>query len=133
MENNTNSSQTGNNQIPRIHHKIDATDRIPGRLASEIAILLMGKHKVTYQPYLDQGDFVEISNVAKMKFTGKKLDQKSFYSFSGFPGGLKTIGLGKLFKDNPEEVLRKIVHRMLPKNKLRQEMIKRLTFKSDKE
>lgn len=116
-------------QLVRERHQFDATDRIAGRLASETAILLMGKHKVTYRPNMDQGDFVEIFNLKKLKFSGKKIDKKTYFSYSGYPGGLKRRILGKFFSERPEEVFRKIVLRMLPKNKLRKEMIKRLTFK----
>lgn len=121
------------NQIERDHHQMDADGRVPGRFASEIAILLMGKHKVNYQPNVDGGDFIEIANIKKLKFSGKKLEKKNYYSFSGFPGGLKTISLNKLFSEKPQVLFKKMVYRMLPKNKLRQEMIKRLTFKSDQE
>ena len=122
-----------NDQTVRAHHQFDAAGRVPGRFAAEIAILLMGKHKVSYRPNADEGDYVEVINAGQLEFSGKKLEQKVYQSFSGFPGGLKTLGLKKLFKDNPDEVLRRAVYRMLPKNKLRSEMIKRLTFKSDHE
>lgn len=119
-------------KINRQHHSIDASDRVAGRLASEIAILLMGKHKIEYQPDLNQGDYVEVENVSKLKFSGKKMEQKVYYRTSGYPGGLKKTTLNKIFKDKPEEVLRKMVLRMLPKNKLRKEMIKRLTIKAER-
>ena len=116
-------------EIQREKHNFDATGQVAGRLASEIAILLMGKHKVNFQPNLDQGDFVEVTNINKLKFTGKKLEKKEYYRHSGYPGGLKTTPLSKLFKEEPEKLFRKMVYNMLPKNKLRKEMIKRLIIK----
>ena len=109
-------------------HKIDATDRVLGRLATEIAILIRGKHKVTFQPNVDGGDIVEVSNVDKLKFTGNKMDQKKYYRHSGYPGGLKETGLKKKMAEEPHFVLRNAVVHMLPSNKLRKEMIKRLRF-----
>jgi large subunit ribosomal protein L13 len=117
------------NKTERAMHLFDAEGKVPGRLATEIARLLMGKNKVTYLPYLDQGDFVEVANVSKLKFTGKKLVQKYYYQPSFFPGGLKKTQLNKLFQKSPKLVFKKIVYQMLPKNKLRPAMIKRLTFK----
>jgi len=116
-------------KIERKQHQIDATDQSVGRLATQIATLLRGKNKATYSPQIDGGDFVTVTNIDKLKFTGKKLEQKKYYHYSGYPGGLKETKLDKLFNERPEEVLRKAVWNMLPKNKLRQHMIKRLTFK----
>ncbi|PIT90725.1 MAG: 50S ribosomal protein L13 [Candidatus Komeilibacteria bacterium CG10_big_fil_rev_8_21_14_0_10_41_13] len=116
-------------EIIREKHTLDASDRPAGRLASETAILLMGKHKVSFQSHQDMGDFVEIENVNKLKFTGKKLENKVYYKHSLYPGGIKSQTLAKFFKERPEELFRKIVMGMLPKNKLRKDMIKRLTFK----
>ncbi|MBT4722726.1 50S ribosomal protein L13 [Candidatus Falkowbacteria bacterium] len=109
-------------------HKIDATDKILGRLATEIAILLRGKHKVEYQPHMDQGDIVEVSNYDKIKVTGKKMDQKIYYKHSGYPGGLKETKLKKKMEDDPKFALRNAVYHMIPTNKLRDQMIKRLKF-----
>jgi large subunit ribosomal protein L13 len=109
-------------------HKIDVTDKVLGRISTEIAILLRGKNKIEYQPHMDQGDIVEISNVSNLKFTGKKIDQKIYYKYSGYPGGLKETKLRKKMEDNPEFVLRNAVYHMMPKNKLRDQMIKRLKF-----
>jgi len=116
-------------KIERKNHQLDATDQILGRLATQAANLLRGKHKVNYTPHIDNGDFVVITNHNKFKVTGKKMDQKIYYSYSGYPGGLKEKKLKDLFEQNPKEVIRKAVYNMLPKNKLRQHMIKRLTFK----
>jgi len=114
--------------IEREKHTINATGKIGGRLASEIAILLMGKNKTTYQPNVDGGDFVEVANITQLQFSGKKMDTKLYYKASGYPGGLKTFVLRKLFSDNPAKLFTLMVYRMLPKNKLRREMIKRLTI-----
>jgi large subunit ribosomal protein L13 len=115
--------------MKRNTHVIDATNRVLGRLASEIAILLRGKHKPDFTPHKDGGDFVKVKNIDKMKFTGKKMTNKIYYHYSGYPGGLKATPLKELFRKNPGEVLRKAVWGMLPKNKLRAQQIKRLQFK----
>lgn len=110
-------------------HTIDATGKVLGRLATEIAVLLRGKHKPDFVPYKDMGDFAVVKNVDKIKVTGKKMEKKKYYHHSGYLGGLKEIPLKKLFEKNPAEVLRKAVWGMLPSNKLRPEQIKRLKFK----
>lgn len=116
------------NKINRKIHKIDANGEAVGRVASNISILLMGKNKASYAPNIDDGDFVEVANICKLKFTGKKLEQKKYYHFSGYPGGLKDKKIKEVFANNPQEVLYKAVYNMLPKNKLRKEFIKRLKF-----
>lgn len=108
---------------------IDATNKPLGRLATEIAILLRGKHKPNFIPYQDVGDFVVVKNVDKIEVTGRKLKQKIYYRHSGYPGALRQISMGTLFKKSPKEVLKRAVWGMLPKNKLRAKMIKRLQFK----
>lgn len=107
-------------------HKIDASGKIAGRLASEIATILQGKNKVDYQPSVDSGDIVEVSNVAAMKFSGKKLETKVYYRNTGYPGGIRTKKVKDMMEEEPQEVLRKMVYLMLPSNKLRAKMIKRL-------
>lgn len=109
-------------------HKIDASDKVLGRLATEIAALLQGKNKPDFAPHSDMGDVVIIKNVEKIKLTGKKTEQKIYYHHSGFMGGLKEIPYKKVFKKDPSEILRKAVLGMLPKNKLRPKRIKRLKF-----
>src|SRR3989344_1007831 len=109
-------------------HTIDDADRILGRLATEIAVLLRGKHKPGFQPNQDCGDFVVIKNVGRIKVSGNKMEQKKYYSHSGYPGALKVISFKKLFESQPQEVLRKTVFGMLPTNKLRSIQIKRLKF-----
>lgn len=106
--------------------KIDAENKIVGRLASKIAVLLRGKQKPSFMPNKDIGDYVVVKNVVKIKFTGKKAENKIYYSHSGFIGGLKARTAKKLFIENPKEILRKAVYGMLPKNKLRNKQIKRL-------
>jgi large subunit ribosomal protein L13 len=107
-------------------HTIDATDQILGRLAVRIAHLLRGKNKPNFLPYQDLGDSVIVKNVAKLKVTGKKLEQKMYYSFSGYIGSLKETPLKKMMKEKPDRVLKIAVYGMLPKNKLRAKMMKRL-------
>lgn len=118
--------------MERKTHTIDATNKVLGRLATEVAILLRGKHKPDFAPYKEMGDFVMIKNVDKIKFTGKKMEQKKYYRHSGYLGGLKTTPLKKLFERNPGEVLRKAVWGMLPKNRLRAKQIQRLKFDAKK-
>jgi len=117
--------------MERQTHQLDATNQIAGRLASQVALLLQGKNKASYQPHLDQGDNVVISNIAQMKFSGKKVEQKIYYRHSGYPGGIKQTKLSDRMK-KPEELFRDMVRLMLPKNKLAANMIKRLTFESAK-
>ena len=114
--------------MERKTHTTDATGKVLGRLATEIAVLLRGKQKSDFVPYRDMGDFVIVKNVSKLKITGKKMEQKKYFHHSGFLGGVKEVPLKKIFKTNPAEVLRKAVFGMLPKNKLRAEQIKRLKF-----
>jgi len=109
-------------------HTIDATNKVLGRLATKIAVLLLGKDKPNFDPSKDMGDFVIIKNVDKLIITGKKLEQKKYYRHSGYLGHLKEIPLKKLFKEKPKEVLKKAVYGMLPKTRLRAKMIKRLKF-----
>lgn len=114
--------------MTRKTHVIDAKDKVLGRLASEIAILLRGKHKSDFIPNKDMGDFVVVKNVEKMKITGKKIEKKKYIYHTGYLGGLKEIPLKKILKENPKKVLKKAVFGMLPKNKLRAKQIKRLKF-----
>jgi large subunit ribosomal protein L13 len=108
---------------------IDAAGMAPGRLATKMAMILMGKHKVGYEPRLDKGDKVVILNVEKIKFTGKKLDQKLYRHHSNHPGGLKEIPAKKIMKENPREIVLHAVAKMLPKNKLRDGRLLRISFK----
>ncbi len=116
--------------IKRNLHKIDAADQVAGRLATKIATFLRGKNKPEYEPYLDNGDIVEVVNVNKMKFTGKKLDQKKYFRYSGYPGGLKETKMSDLAENNPGDILKRAVRDMLPPTKLRDGMMKRLIIKN---
>lgn len=118
-----------NYKIDRKTHQLDATGQVMGRLATKIATLLQGKHKVSYTPHVDNGDFVVVSNPSKIIITGRKLDQKKLYNHSMYPGGLKIQKMGQTFKKDPAYVIKRTVYRMLPKNKLRDNIYKRLTFK----
>jgi len=104
---------------------VDATDQIVGRLAAEIAVILMGKHKPTYTPHIDTGDFVIVTNVEKVVFTGKEWDQKKYTWYTGWPG-LRSETAKKRHERRPELILRDAVRRMLPKNKLAVQMLSKL-------
>ena len=108
--------------------ELDATDRAVGRVATEAATILIGKHKPTFERHIDRGDFVVINNAGNVKFTGKKLVQKDYYRHTQYPGGLITTAMKKVFEKDPTDVMRRAVYSMLPKNKLRKEMLKRLTI-----
>jgi large subunit ribosomal protein L13 len=116
-------------KIERKLHKFDANDKSVGRLASDIAIILRGKNKPEFQPHLDCGDIVEVSGINNLKFTGKKIDQKKYYSYSGYPGGLKEKKMSDLVLTNPSEILKKAVKQMLPPVKFRTDMMKRLIIR----
>jgi len=115
--------------MERGKHIIDATGKAMGRIAVDIVRLLRGKQKPEFTNNTEIGDFVVIQNIDKVKMTGRKLEQRKYYSHSGFPKGLKETFMAKVFKESPQEVLRKAVWGMLPKNRLRQIQIKRLRFK----
>lgn len=107
-------------------YTIDATNKVLGRLATEIAVLLRGKNKTDFMPNKDMGDFVVIRNIKKIRVTGKKFEKKIYYHHSGYLGGLKETPFKKLFERDPGKVLKIAVFGMLPKNKLRAKQIKRL-------
>lgn len=115
--------------IERKVHKIDAEGQSLGRLGTQIAIILRGKNKPEFQAHLDLGDIVEIENIKKIKFTGKKMDQKKYFSYSGYPGGLKEKKMKDIWQNDPAEVLRRAVYEMLPDIRLRTNMIKRLIIR----
>lgn len=115
--------------INRKLHTLDATNKSVGRLASQIALLLRGKNKPEYLPHLDLGDNVLVVNSNKIKFSGKKIDQKKYFKYSGFPGGLKETKLRDLLKIKPTEVLKRAVRQMLPKTKFREKLLQRLVIK----
>jgi large subunit ribosomal protein L13 len=105
---------------------VDAENQILGRMASRIAYILRGKNKPFYSPHQDTGDFVVVINAEKIKITGKKLDEKLYYSHSGYPGGQKIVSLEMMLHKKPERVIELAVKRMLPKNTLGRKMFKKL-------
>ena len=112
---------------------VDAENKILGRLAAGIAHRLRGKHKPEFAPHMDNGDFIVVVNCEKIAVTGKKLSQKSYYRHTGYPGGLKEITLEKLLVRKPEEVIRRAVRGMLPKNRLGRAMLKKLKIYAGKD
>ncbi len=113
-------------EINRKWYIIDAEDKVLGRLASEISTILTGKHKPTYTPHLDTGDYVIVINADKVKLTGKKLDQMNHVYHTGYPGGLKEVPYSRLIEEKPERIIELTVKGMLPKSSLGKKMIKKL-------
>lgn len=105
---------------------VDLDDKVLGRVATKIAMVLRGKHKPIYTPSVDTGDFVVVINADKVRLTGNKMNKKMYYRHSGFPGGLTEMTAEKLMERKPEELIRKAVKGMLPKNKLGRQMFKKL-------
>lgn len=114
------------NDIDRRWHLIDASGRVLGRLATEVAVLLRGKHKPIFSPHLDTGDFVVIINAEKVQLTGKKLRDKVYHRHSGYPGGLKTTTAEQMLKKHPTRVLEAAVRGMLPRTKLGDALFRKL-------
>jgi len=113
-------------EITRAWHVIDAEDVVLGRLATHVATLLRGKHKPTYAPHMDTGDFVVIVNAEKVVLTGNKREQAFAYRHSGYPGGLRKRSFGELLDTRPERLLEKVIKGMLPKTKLGRAQVKKL-------
>jgi large subunit ribosomal protein L13 len=113
-------------EIEREWYVVDAEGQTLGRLASEIAKILKGKHKPIYAPHLDTGDFVVVINAEKVHVTGRKMDQKMYYHYSGYPGGLTAISLRDQLKKHPTRVIRSAVKGMLPHNRLGRAMMRKL-------
>jgi large subunit ribosomal protein L13 len=105
---------------------IDAEDKVVGRLAAQIAPILMGKHRPTYTPHIDTGDYVIVTNVDKVVFTGNKWRQKFYQRYSGYPGGQRDEAAWKLFERQPERILELAIQRMMPKNKIGRHMMAKL-------
>jgi large subunit ribosomal protein L13 len=105
---------------------VNAEGKVLGRLASELAKILRGKHKPTFTPHLDTGDFVVVVNAEKVGLTGKKLKDKIYYRHTGYPGGIKEVSAEKLLAKKPTEVIRRAVKGMLPKNSLGRQMLRKL-------
>ncbi len=113
-------------EIERTWYVVDAEGKTLGRLATEIAKILRGKHKPIYTPHVDTGDFVIVVNADKVRVTGKRLDQKIYYRHSGYIGGLKAVPLRRMLETHPERVIEHAVKGMLPKNRLGRKMYKKL-------
>jgi large subunit ribosomal protein L13 len=112
--------------VERTWHVVDATDLNLGRLASHIAHLLRGKHKTSFAPHLDTGDYVIVLNAGKIKVTGDKLDTEFFHRHSQYPGGFRSVSLRQMLAKHPERVIEAAVKGMLPHNRLGRQMIKKL-------
>jgi large subunit ribosomal protein L13 len=113
-------------EVVRDWYVVDAENKVLGRIATQIASVLRGKNKPTYTPSVDTGDFIIVVNAEKIALTGNKLSDKTYYSHSGYPGGIKSITAGKLMVKKPEELIRHAVKGMLPKNKLARHMLSKL-------
>lgn len=113
-------------EIEREWHVVDAADKTLGRMASQVAKLLMGKHKPIYATHIDTGDYVVIINAAKVRVTGRKAEQKIYYRHSGYPGGLKSLSYKEMYKNHPTRVVELAIKGMLPKNRLGRAMFKKL-------
>ena len=113
-------------EIEREWHVIDASGKVLGKLATQVAGLLMGKHKPTFCRHLDMGDFVVVINAEKVSVTGNKAKQKLYYRHSGYPGGLKSVSLEGMMQTHPTRVIEQAVKGMLPRNRLGTKMIKKL-------
>ncbi len=112
--------------ITRQWHVIDASGVVLGRLASQAAVLLRGKHKPIFAPHVDTGDFVIVINADKIALSGNKLEQKQAYRHSGYPGGLRSVSYGELMEKHPERAVEKAVRGMLPKNSLGRKTLRKL-------
>lgn len=113
-------------EVDRSWRIVDATDKSLGRLAAEVATVLMGKHRPEYTPHVDTGDFVIITNATQVGLTGRKAEQRIKQRYSGYPGGLKFESYGQLRERRPEKLIEDAVRRMLPKNRLGRVMLKKL-------
>jgi len=126
MNKQNNKFNTSIKDVKSEWHIIDASNQSLGRVSSEIAKILQGKHKAIYVPYIDTGDFVVVINAEKVKITGKKLEQKTYYRHSGYPGGIKQKTLGKMMNESPIEAVKHSVKGMLPKNTVGRKMLSKL-------
>jgi len=119
--------------IKRAWHLVDAKDQVLGRLATQVAVKLIGKHKSYFTPHLDCGDYMVIINSDQIAVTGRKKEQKSYYRHSNYPGGFQSITIGEQLKKDSRVALKLTISKMLPKNKLREPRLNRLKiFKDDK-
>ena len=113
-------------EVKRDWYIVDASDKILGRLATEIASRLRGKHKAEFTPHVDTGDYIVVTNVEKLRVTGRKFKNKMYYHHTGFPGGIKGISFDKLQARQPAKILERAVKGMLPKNSLGRDMYRKL-------
>lgn len=113
-------------ETARAWHVVDAADKAPGRLATRVARILMGKHRPTWTPNVDTGDFVIVINAEKVKFTGNKLEGQKYYRFSGWPSGLRHRTAAQVLATKPEDVMYLAIRKMLPKTKLGRQMVQKL-------
>ena len=120
-------------EVNRDWYLVDVENQVLGRIATTIANVLRGKNKPTFTPSVDTGDFVIVVNAAKIALTGNKLADKTYYSHSGYPGGIKAITAGKLLEKKPEDLIKHAVKGMLPKNKLARHMLNKLKIYSGSE
>ncbi|KKQ57168.1 MAG: 50S ribosomal protein L13 [Parcubacteria group bacterium GW2011_GWA2_38_13] len=118
------------NPPDRKHHTFDASEFPIGRLATRVSALLRGKNKVTYEFNRDMGDFVTITNASKVKMSGKKVESKVYYHFSGYQGGIKEERASELIVKRPELIIKRAIFHMIPKNRLKKHIMKRLTIKA---
>lgn len=117
-------------KFERKQYTIDATDKVLGRVASEVAQLLRGKNQVNFMPNMDMGHFVTVTNAANIKTTGNKMENKEYYSYTGYPGGIKSKQMKEIFANDPAKLLEMTIFNMLPKTRLRKGMLKRLVIKN---
>ncbi len=123
----THSTKTiSENKVIRSWHHVDVSGKRLGRIANTISLYLQGKHKVEYVPNIDVGDYVVVTNAKKVVLTGRKTDAKVYTSYSGYPGGLRKVPFSTMIEKRPQEVVRRAVSGMLPKNKLRDKRLARL-------
>ena len=113
-------------EIDKRWQVVDATGQVLGRLATQVAGFLMGKHKPTYSAHLDMGDFVVVVNAGKVRFTGNKMEDKTYYRHTGYMGGLKTTSLSRMMERHPERVIELAVRGMLPRNRLSRHVLRHL-------
>ncbi len=121
------------NEVERTWYVVDAENKVLGRLATQVAAVLRGKHKPIFTPHVDTGDFVVVINAGKVHLTGSKLDKKMYYRHSGYPGGIKSSSAGELLENKPETIIKHAVRGMLPKNKLGREQFRKLKVYPGKE
>ena len=115
-----------NEEVPRHWRHVDATDQVLGRLATQLATILLGKDKPQYTPHHDVGDFVVVTNAEKLRLTGRKGELKFFQTYSGYPGGLKSYPYAEMLERKPEMLLERAVRRMMPRNRLARQQLKKL-------